>query len=107
MRYIFDTFEFDSTSLVLKNNGQDLAIRHNDAKVLKLLLQHSDTVFSKDDILSQVWQDKVVSEQAVFQSISNLRGLFGSHAIKTFSKRGYQWQLKVDATHSDLRDPQK
>lgn len=101
MRYIFDTFEFDSTSLVLKNNGQDLAIRHNDAKVLKLLLQHSDTVFSKDDILSQVWQDKVVSEQAVFQSISNLRGLFGSHAIKTFSKRGYQWQLKVDATHSD------
>lgn len=101
MRYIFDTFEFDSTSLVLKNNGQDLAIRHNDAKVLKLLLQHSDTVFSKEDILSQVWHGKVVSEQAVFQSISNLRGLFGSHAIKTFSKRGYQWQLKVDATHSD------
>lgn len=101
MRYIFDTFEFDSTSLVLKNNGQDLAIRHNDAKVLKLLLQHSDTVFSKEDILSQVWQNKVVSEQAVFQSISNLRGLFGSHAIKTFSKRGYQWQLKVDATHCD------
>ncbi|MGO3787051.1 MAG: winged helix-turn-helix domain-containing protein [Pseudoalteromonas prydzensis] len=101
MRYIFDTFEFDSTSLVLKNNGQDLAIRHNDAKVLKLLLEHSDTVFSKEDILSQVWQGKVVSEQAVFQSISNLRGLFGSHAIKTFSKRGYQWQLKVDATHCD------
>ncbi|MGB1291226.1 MAG: winged helix-turn-helix domain-containing protein [Pseudoalteromonas sp.] len=101
MRYIFDTFEFDSTSLVLKNNGQNLAIRHNEAKVLTLLLQHTDTVFSKDDILSQVWQDKVVSEQAVFQSISNLRGLFGGHAIKTFSKRGYQWQLKIDATHSD------
>lgn len=72
MRYIFQNFEFDSTSLVLKKDNQALAIRHNEAKVLKLLLEHSDNVFSKEEILSHVWQDKVVSEQAVFQSISNL-----------------------------------
>ena len=97
MRYIFQNFEFDSTSLVLKKDNQALAIRHNEAKVLKLLLEHSDNVFSKEEILSHVWQDKVVSEQAVFQSISNLRALLGNQAIKTFSKRGYQWQLNIDA----------
>ena len=38
MRYRFNKFEFDTTSLVLKENGESLAIRHNEAKVLKLLL---------------------------------------------------------------------
>ena len=101
MRYRFNNFEFDSTSLVLKKNGETLAIRHNEAKVLKLLLEHSDNVFSKEDILSHVWEDKVVSEQAVFQNISHLRSLLGNQAIKTFSKRGYQWQLKIDSIDSD------
>ena len=103
MRYRFNEFEFDSTSLVLKKNGQTLAIRHNEAKVLKLLIEQPDNVFSKEDILSHVWQDKVVSEQAVFQNISHLRSLFGNQAIKTFSKRGYQWQFNVDAIHADTR----
>jgi DNA-binding winged helix-turn-helix (wHTH) protein len=101
MRYKFNEFEFDSTSLVLKKNGETLAIRHNEAKVLKLLLEHADNVFSKEDILLHVWEGKVVSEQAVFQNISHLRNLLGNQAIKTFSKRGYQWQLKVDSIESE------
>jgi hypothetical protein len=36
-----------------------------------------------------------VSEQVVFQNISHLRAIFGNDAIKTFSKRGYQWQLEL------------
>ncbi len=93
MLYSFKNFEFDSESLVLTQNGQSLAIRHNEAKLLALLIKQADKVLSKDDILSQVWQGKVVSEQAVFQNISHLRSLFGNHAIKTFPKRGYQWLL--------------
>ena len=100
-RYRFNSFEFDSTSLVLTKGGDTLAIRHNEAKVLKLLLEHSDKVFSKEEILTHVWQDKVVSEQAVFQNISHLRSILGNQAIKTFSKRGYQWQLKVDVIVTD------
>lgn len=96
MRYKIKEFEFDSVSLVLSKNGEDLAIRHNEAKVLALLLEQADKVLSKEEILSHVWQDKVVSEQAVFQNISHLRNLFGSQAIKTFSKRGYQWQLQTE-----------
>jgi DNA-binding winged helix-turn-helix (wHTH) protein len=106
MRYRFNDFEFDSTSLVLSKNSEILAIRHNEAKVLKLLIEQPDNVFSKEDILSHVWQDKVVSEQAVFQNISHLRSLFGNQAIKTFSKRGYQWQLEVDPIHPDVEKAQ-
>jgi len=98
MQYIFKEFQFDSTSLVLTREGDVLPIRHNEAKVLSLLLEQADKVLSKEDILSSVWQDKVVSEQAIFQNISHLRNLFGNDAIKTFSKRGYQWQLETKMT---------
>jgi len=96
MRYEIEEFKFDSVSLVLMKEGEAIAIRHNEAKVLALLLENADKVLSKEDILSQVWQDKVVSEQAIFQNISSLRSLFGRNAIKTFPKRGYQWQFKVN-----------
>ncbi len=72
-----------------------VSIRHNEAKVLSLLLENAERVVSKDEILNLVWKEKVVSDQAVFQNISHLRALFGTSAIKTFSKRGYQWQLPI------------
>jgi DNA-binding winged helix-turn-helix (wHTH) protein len=107
MRYIFENFEFDSTSLVLTKNGETLAIRHNEAKLLTLLLEQTGNVLSKEDILSHVWQTKVVSEQAVFQNISNLRSLFGVGAIKTFSKRGYRWELDVETVYEDTSPAEK
>ncbi len=97
MKYLFDNFEFDSESLILTKNQAAIDIRHNEAKLLALLLGSSEKVFSKEDILADVWQEKVVSEQAVFQNISHLRSIFGNNAIKTYPKRGYQWQLKINA----------
>ncbi|MCO7223372.1 winged helix-turn-helix domain-containing protein [Pleionea sp. CnH1-48] len=106
MLYRFKDFEFNSADLVLKQKGEAVAIRHNEAKVLSLLLQHRDKVLSKNDILSHVWQDKVVSDQAIFQNISHLRNLLGNDAIKTFSKRGYQWQLPLVQSAEPKHSPQ-
>ena len=103
MRYQINDFVFDTTSLVLTSHGKPQEIRHNEAKVLALLLREQDQVISKETILSEVWQDKVVSEQAVFQNISHLRGLFGNGAIKTFPKRGYQWQLSAQVITDEIQ----
>ncbi len=97
MKYAFNDFVFDSEQLVLYKNNEALACRHNEAKLLALLLSDPNRIFSKDEILEQVWTGKVVSEQAVFQNISLLRSLCGEDAIKTFSKKGYQWQLDTTA----------
>ena len=104
MRYKFNEFIFNSDSLVLTKGEESIEIRHNEAKLLALLLENSQRVLTKEEILSEVWQGKVVSEQAVFQNISNLRNLFGSSAIKTFPKRGYQWQLELEVIPSKSSD---
>ncbi|HSC66149.1 MAG TPA: winged helix-turn-helix domain-containing protein [Cellvibrio sp.] len=93
--YYFNNFKFSSLNLVLLKDGQPLAIRNNEAKLLAFFLANPQQVFSKDAILESVWAGKVVSEQAVFQAISNLRNVFGDEAIKTFPKKGYQWQLPL------------
>lgn len=93
MLYQFQNFTFDNKRLVLQKDGVDVDIRPYEAKLLAYLLDNQDKVVSKQDILTDVWQDKVVAEQVIFQNISHLRALFGTAAIKTFPKRGYQWQF--------------
>jgi DNA-binding winged helix-turn-helix (wHTH) protein len=107
MKYLFDNFEFDSKSLILIKDQKAIDIRHNEAKLLALLLRSPEQVFSKENILADVWQEKVVSEQAVFQNISHLRSIFGNKAIKTYPKRGYQWQLKTYAMDHDVVNTEK
>ncbi|MCF6434805.1 winged helix-turn-helix domain-containing protein [Pseudoalteromonas sp. MMG021] len=60
---------------------------------MSLFLENPAKLLSKEDILSHVWPRKVLSDQVVFQTISQLRAVLGDDAIKTFPKRGYQWQL--------------
>ena len=98
MDYYFNNFKFNTQSLVLTQDNQPLAIRNNEAKLLAFFLANPEQVYSKDAILENVWTGKVVSEQAVFQAISNLRMLFGEEAVKTFPKKGYQWQIPL---HTD------
>lgn len=100
MRYSFNDFIFDSERLLLSKQNDIIPCRPNEAKLLAMFLAEPQTVFSKDDILDRVWSGKVVSEQAVFQSVSNLRHLLGDGAIKTFPKKGYQWQLDIGLLES-------
>jgi DNA-binding winged helix-turn-helix (wHTH) protein len=104
MDYYFNNFKFNGLSLLLTQNGQSLPIRNNEAKLLSFLLANPGQVYSKDAILEHVWAGKIVSEQAVFQAISNLRTLFGEDAIKTFPKRGYQWQIPLHADEPQYVD---
>lgn len=97
MYYYFQNYQFDSTSLLLSQHGQLLVLRNNEARLLHFFLSAPAQVYSKEQILAAVWQDKVVSEQAVFQAISNLRQQFGDTAIRTFPKKGYQWQIAADS----------
>lgn len=95
MRYQFSDFIFDAQKLVLFKHEDIVALKRNQAELLKFFLLNHDEIHSKDDILDAVWADKEVSEQVVFQTISQLRALFGKSAIQTFAKRGYKWQLAV------------
>ena len=102
----FSRFCFDTEQQVLYLNGEVVPLTVNQSKMLTLFLSDPAKVFSKDEILDAVWDTRAVSEQVVFQNISQLRGIIGSQSIKTFPRRGYQWQLPPtlhsEAAYSDI-----
>lgn len=101
MKYAIKTYVFDTEQLLLMRDGEFISFRANEARLLALLLSEPCKLFSKEEILDRVWVGKVVAEQAVFQNIRNLRALFGEESIKTFSKKGYQWQLPLIPVEDD------
>ncbi|MBQ4836244.1 winged helix-turn-helix domain-containing protein [Pseudoalteromonas luteoviolacea] len=96
MKLAFDDFQFDIQALTLSKDGRKISLKEKPAQILALLITQPDKIHSKVEILEEVWPGRTVTEQVVFQNIGHLRALFGDEAIKTFSKKGYQWQLPCD-----------
>ena len=58
------------------------------------LADHSGEVISKDNILNMIWGESIVEEQAVFQSVNEIRKAFAPlEVIKTYPRRGYTWLI--------------
>lgn len=96
MEVKFAEYRFQREQLTLYKQQEIIPLKHTQALLLDFFLADPEAIHSKEAIMDAVWQGKVVSEQVVFQTISQLRALFGSAAIKTFSKKGYQWQLIIE-----------
>ena len=95
MEVKFADFRFLRESLVLYKQDEIIPLKSNQALLLDFFLSDSESIHSKEAIMDAVWHGKVVSEQVVFQTISQLRAILGDNAIKTFSKKGYKWQLAI------------
>ncbi|MCG7533850.1 winged helix-turn-helix domain-containing protein [Pseudoalteromonas sp. OOF1S-7] len=106
MKLTFQDFEFDCQNLALSKQGRKIGIKEKPAMLLGLFLTDPQKIYSKAEILEHVWPGRTVTEQVVFQNIGHLRALFGDDAIKTFSKKGYQWQLPVQPSEPVVTQPE-
>jgi DNA-binding winged helix-turn-helix (wHTH) protein len=105
MKFRFKNFQFDCEQQLLTQDKSVLTLNEKPAQLLTLFLQDVDKIHKKSEILDYVWQDRVVTDQVVFQNISYLRSLFGSDAIKTFTRKGYQWQIPIELVEDDEKSP--
>jgi DNA-binding winged helix-turn-helix (wHTH) protein/tetratricopeptide (TPR) repeat protein len=77
-------------------DGEPVSIRPKTFQLLVMLITSKETV-SKQQILEEIWDDVVVDDQVIFQSIKELRKLFGDQdVIKTFPRKGYAWIADVE-----------
>lgn len=91
----FSDYRFCCDEHILYKNEEIIPLKSYQALLLEFFITHPDKIHSKDAIMDNVWRDKVVSEQVVFQTISQLRAILGAEAIKTFSRKGYKWELAI------------
>jgi DNA-binding winged helix-turn-helix (wHTH) protein len=107
MIFSFNEFQFDSDQITLTKAGKVVQLSEKPAQMLRLFLLEANQIHSKAKLLETIWPDRVVTEQVIFQNISLLRALFGDDAIKTFPKKGYQWQLPLTIVEKKEVTPQK
>ena len=86
--------EFNHLTGDVRVHGVNYRFRPKTFELLQLLASSPAQVFSKTEILQQIWPEAIVEEQAIFQSINEIRKAFAPvDVIKTYPKKGYAWVL--------------
>jgi DNA-binding winged helix-turn-helix (wHTH) protein/tetratricopeptide (TPR) repeat protein len=90
-------FTVDADRRLLEFGDETVHVRPRAFALLLVLLRHPQQILSKDFLLKAVWDDVIVDEQVLFQTIGELRQLIRDPGlIKTYPRKGYTWSATVD-----------
>jgi adenylate cyclase len=98
MRLHFNRYVLDLTRGCLLLDSGEIALRPKTFAVLKFLAENAGRLVSKDELFTAVWPDVAVTDDALVQSIGELRralGEDGPRLIKTVPRRGYRFESSV------------
>jgi len=100
--YEFGPYRVDPDERVLLRDQQPIPLPPKVFETLLILVQHSERVVLKDDLMKTLWPDTFVEEANLSQSVFVLRKALGEsaqnpHYIITVPGRGYRFAEKVTA----------
>ncbi|MFR9523889.1 MAG: response regulator transcription factor [Rikenellaceae bacterium] len=90
-----NSIEFETLSMDLNRkqcviNGEEISMTKKEFEILALLLQNRNVIFSRQDILSRVWDDEVVVvDRTIDVFITRLRKKIGVYGKKIVTRLGY------------------
>ena len=94
--------EFDQQSLVVTRDGQELVLSPSGFKLLKILMERSPSVVSRQDIEREIWGDMLPDSDTLRSHMYNLRKVidkpFDSAYLQTLPGIGYRF-CEPDAAH--------
>jgi TolB-like protein/DNA-binding winged helix-turn-helix (wHTH) protein len=91
-RYKIGEFTLDVSRGCLRRGDIEIALRPKSFALLQHLITHAGRLVTKDELLSKIWPNVIVTEDSLTRCISEARAALGDteqSAIKTVSKRGY------------------
>jgi DNA-binding winged helix-turn-helix (wHTH) protein len=96
----FGRFRLDRTERFLFQDGAAVPLSPRLFDTLLVLVENSGHLVEKNDLMQKVWNDVVVEENNLTQSISALRKILGDNLdgpkfIETIPKRGYRFVAPV------------
>jgi DNA-binding winged helix-turn-helix (wHTH) protein/tetratricopeptide (TPR) repeat protein len=101
--YEFGPFALDAAAFRLTKEGQPVSASPKVLDLLRYLLDRPSALVTKDELFKAVWPDVIVTDNALTQTVSELRQLLGDDAakptyIQTVARRGYRFVAKVQTT---------
>jgi DNA-binding winged helix-turn-helix (wHTH) protein/tetratricopeptide (TPR) repeat protein len=96
--YEFGPYRLEPATRSLFRDGQIIKLTPKAVDTLRVLVQHSGEVVTKEKILSEVWPGTFVEEGSLTRNISDLRRILdglGTSSIETVPRRGYRLTASV------------
>jgi adenylate cyclase len=91
-RYKIGEFTLDVSQGCLRRGDIEIALRPKSFALLQHLITHAGRLVTKDELLSRIWPNVIVTEDSLTRCVSEARLALGDTeqtVIKTVSKRGY------------------
>src|SRR6187399_3131018 len=91
--YEFGNFRLEVGERRLLRDGRPIPLTMKVFETLRILLERSGRLLTKDELMQQVWPDTVVEENNLNHNISVLRRALGENAafIETVPRVGYRF----------------
>ena len=107
--YEFGPFRIDPHRQLLLRSGEPVPLTSKAFETLLVLVQHSEKLVSKDELMKQLWPDTFVEESNLTQHISMLRKALGESPqdrryVVTMPGRGYRFAERVKEISEDCGD---
>ena len=103
-RYLLGETTLDLALGLLCRNGTEIPLRPKSFALLQYLVAHAGRLVTKDELLSEVWPDVVVTEDSLTRCVSEARVALrdtDQKMIKTVSRRGYAYVGPVKKLDDD------
>ena len=100
MIYRFGIYDLDTRLLELRRDDIPVSIEPQAFDVLRLLVENRDQLVSKNDLIDNVWDGRIVSEAALSSCMNAVRRAVGDdgkrqEVIRTVPRRGFRFVLPV------------
>jgi DNA-binding winged helix-turn-helix (wHTH) protein len=96
LRYAFDDLVLDTDRRELRRGDTLLAVEPLVFDILTLLIRNRERVVSKEELRTEIWGGRIVSESTLTSCMTNVRGAAGDNGsdqrlIKTIARRGFRF----------------
>lgn len=93
----YKTLELDLGKRECRIDGTDVSFTKKEFDILKMLLNTPDKIFSREEILDEVWDDDVyVVDRTIDVNINRLRKKMGVYGNNIITKQGYGYGFKKE-----------
>ena len=96
MRYLFEEYAFDTNLRELHRGSEVVSIGPQVFDLLDYLIRNRERVVSKDDLISAIWNGRIVSDAALTTRLNAARSAIGDSGeeqrlIKTLPRKGFRF----------------
>lgn len=89
-------YRYNRTKASLFRDDEEIVLRHKELKILEYLIEHEEEVVRYEWLEEHIWENDVMSRDAIRSQIRNLRKKLELDFIENISGVGYRFSRKVE-----------